>query len=401
LVSAQTGCMSELFKDIRYRDSRYGPKLIGSGCDINYERARDKAIMETLERYAIAAIAAEELVTATHQELGNKAISPYEIPQISQYISAENEWRQINFEANKKIRWVPAISVSRETEIYLPLVMVHAFLDELPGEHFYPQTTAGSAAHFSLEAATFNALCEVIERDAVELIWALRPPLQQLLVGSHAPPDLRQLHDHDQIKYVNQRYFDATNEFNVPIVYAVREITTPIGEDLIVACACSDSIYKAALKARLDCSGQQIMRINESQGHPYTRYKGGNGYLVSDSLDMAPNLSFLNFTKGEKNSSSRIMSEVSDFFNEKCIVKKLNNLLSKFEQLGHEVYLVNLTTNEMKQAGVFVVKAIVPSLLTLSPTPFQRFITHPRITDRSQAYNNGTFMSNFDVQPFC
>jgi len=398
LFNGSTGDLSRLYPGTRYVRQNNALHLVGSGCDVDVHAARLKAIMETLERYASAVVPEAEIVFTTAKRLGPDSFDWRTLPELHVRPHVGGAWRKYPFDPDEALRWVRGFNVTTGRDVYVPLVATRIHLAASEAESFMPQSTAGIAAHFGLENATLSALYEIIERDAVESVWAARLPLPRIDTRCFADRQLQSFSHLDENLLVDQRYYDASNEFEVPVVYAVRTLSSPIGNDVIVTASCHHNAEKAALKARLDASGQQTMRVNEAHGYPYTRYPGMPGFLVTDQQHTWPDLSFLDAVPTTSDVS--LGGVEPDSLDADTVRSRLNRLLNRFSNLGHEVILVDLSTDELAKFGVRVVKAFVPTLLTVPPSENQRFLEHPRLLEKISRFRSSANV-NLAPQPFC
>src|SRR6185437_12395739 len=83
------------------------------------------------------------------------------------------------------LRWVQGLSLADGQPIWLPAVMVYMHIPyRSESECFWFPISTGCAAHRSYEEALLGAICEVIERDALSLIWLQRLALPRLELDS-------------------------------------------------------------------------------------------------------------------------------------------------------------------------------------------------------------------------
>lgn len=402
LVFGRSGRLDELFPELMFESaSSEGLFVTGSGCAVDPELAARKAVFETFERYATAIYSNRDVVIASVEELGAEAIDLTLLPTLHVRLPGESKWEGRPIDRRAPIRWRKGFHLLQRRVVYIPLVMVQIYAKPLVGENFYPQTTTGTAANTSLNDATVSALCEIVERDAVETIWRTQAPLQRIDIDSSLPTELAGLHELD-LKgrvFVNQEYFDATLEAGIPTIYAVRRVSPPLGNDVIVSCACHPSATQALYKARLEASSQQLMRLSESSGRSYSRYRHEEGYLVNDVRELRPDLSFL---------EAQIDGQI-----------KFSELIAKTENLGpgsaatvlaaiaarnKEVAIIDIATDELRDLGVHVVKAIIPTLMTAAPSSDQMFIHHPRLKEVANRFGLPSWSVkslNTTQQPFC
>ncbi|GIV97944.1 MAG: hypothetical protein KatS3mg057_2601 [Herpetosiphonaceae bacterium] len=76
----------------------------------------------------------------------------------------------------------------------------------------------------------------------------------------------------------------------------------------------------------------------------------------------------------------------------------LELLLERFRERDMEVVAVDLTTPEVRQAGFWVVRVIIPEMIPLSPAYGVRFLDTPRLYTAPEAMGYGRRTIN-DITP--
>lgn len=374
MFSAQSGDLETLHPELRF-DARGAAPLtaIGSACSQDPETARRRAVYEALERHAAAVYDPSEVLTASAIELGSDALPWTILPELH-VRGAADQWTTTRLDHKAPIRWVRGFDLVGKREIYVPLVMAHIYVWPGDGESFWPQSTAGVAAHRSLEQALAGAILELVERDAVETVWMLRLPLPQIEVEG-VRPELDRLAATDDAGFVDQRYYDATRDLGIPTIYAVRTLAPPVGHDIIVSCASDATFAEAAFRARLEAGGQQLMRLHECRGAAYCRFPGDEGWPISDAIAQRPDFSFLDSAQPPERAGERAASGVDQ------IGWELRTLVAHLAPSHPHIVALNLSTSESLALGIHVARVIVPTLAAVSPTPDQRFLRHRRLAE--------------------
>jgi ribosomal protein S12 methylthiotransferase accessory factor len=356
MFSAQSGYLKALHPEL---DLAGEPSLtvVGAGCSADGEEARGKALVETLERYAMAYYAGDEVVTATAEALGAEAMDWSRLARLDPGSGGSLP----GFDPAAPMRWVRGYHLVERRPVFVPLVMVHIHVAPLEGERFHIQSTGGAAAHASLDEAVLAAFYEAVERDAVEAVWAMRLPLPRIEMDGPMPAELERLVATDEADFVDQRYFDATTDLYIPTVYAVRALRPPVGHDLIVTCASHPDPAVAALKARREASGLQLMRMHESGGACYSRFAGEPGFPVGDRMAVRPDLSFLHETP------ARRLAELGG--TGRASPSDSSEPLRRIAREHPDIVALNLTTDALRGLGIHVAKILIPTLLRPAPDP--------------------------------
>src|SRR5262249_41744709 len=137
------------------------------------------------------------------------------------------------------IRWVRALSLLTGNLVYVPAIMVYLYTGHAtPGERFWIPITTGCAAHRSYERALLAAILEVIERDAISLVWLQKLRLPRIVIDRFSPALASYWRHYEQgsaeLEYC---FFDATSDLGVPTVYGVQ--VSKINNRLSTLVSCS------------------------------------------------------------------------------------------------------------------------------------------------------------------
>lgn len=373
VCSARTGDLDALFSGRSFeKDGSTGNAGVGAGVAEEFANAALKAVAESLERYATAVFLDQDVVRGSASALRKSIMGGLPLTPLHVRESRQSAWALRAFNPDAIIRWVPGYDLVERREVLVPLVMAHIFVAPEPGEQFWVQNTAGVSAHTTIEAATEAALFELVERDAVETIWALRVPLPRLDVKALQNEALTDLAARDEAIWVDQAYYDASRDTGVPTVYGVRRLKPPVGHDVIVTCAAASSIAEAALKVRLDAGAQQARRSHEVSGQVYTRFPNQLGRLVSDPLTAEPDLTFL-----DVRAPRRMPSDGSSSVRES--EGQLSLLVRRLAKNHPNLIALNLTTDETRRLGLHIVRVLAPSLAVPTLSPLLAYLDHPRL----------------------
>jgi len=280
--------------------------------------------------------------------------------------------------------------------IWIPAVMVFLhFPVRSIGERFWLPISTGCAAHSNIAQALVNALCEVIERDALSITWLARLSLPRLslkpLPEALAPYLQRYRHSH-----ITPHFFDATTDLGIPTIYAIH--LSPHHERLatVVMCATDLDPVKAITKVICESASVRIALQNPNlvpPSNPDRFITVTDGALYTGAPERQSAFSFL-----LESNHWRSLSELSSL-DTGDPEQNLRLLLERLEACGMEAYAVDLTTDEALRAGMRVVRVIVPGLQPLSFSYRARFLGHPRLyaAPRSMGY---AAISEADVNPW-
>lgn len=392
--TARTGRMSVLYPSEGGLRTAAWADFASDGCALDSHKAgsNTRALFESLERYASSVFMKDELTTASQNELGGAAMDLATVPRCSEAEYADPRCPLRPADPGKPIRWVPAVALGTGRECYVPLVMSHLYLRPNKHECFWNQISTGVAAHTDLQAAIVSAILEVVERDAIALTWLTRLPLAEVLPGGGEAMRLRSLAQRSGCRY---DLFDATTDVGIPTIYGVQRRPHHASLAQLVACASGYDAAAAYRKALYELA--QLNHVDWASHTPpedprdILSLEEGATYMARPERSEA--FGFL--SAGLRTRKLEHFDAVEPSGHE----AKIADLRHRLASLGCEVYLVNLTTDDLAQAGVHVVRAIIPGLLPMSPLYRARYLGHPRLYDYARKMGLRGF-SERDVNPY-
>lgn len=135
--------------------------------------------MEALERYSSGIVNEEELIKATKNEPGEKAIDPRKFVAYSEKQIKEPVFPLNLFSENNIYYWKDIEDFESGRTKYLPVECIYYPVDtELAPNRYTFGNSSGVASGLSFEAAARRGIYEAIERDAFMITWLNRitPP---------------------------------------------------------------------------------------------------------------------------------------------------------------------------------------------------------------------------------
>lgn len=181
---------------------------VSQGKGLSLAAAKASGIMEAIEGYHAEHILLP-LKQATYEELrpAHRLLDPSQLPRLSRGA----------FHPQRPITWIEGYDLIQHEPVWLPFDLAHInFTVGQAIAGFLPSSNGLASGNHLLEAIS-HAICEVVERDAVQL-WRLQPAA----VRAETRVDLDSIDDPD-CRSVLERY--ARAELGV----GVWEITTDVG----------------------------------------------------------------------------------------------------------------------------------------------------------------------------
>ncbi|MFB9903835.1 YcaO-like family protein [Allokutzneria oryzae] len=375
----------------------------GAGTALTTERARLISIAEGLERYSTCAWSDDELVTAAENDLDEEFVSPSRWPRCSPAELAREDCNLAEYDPSVPIRWVRAWSLTRRVPVLVPAISVYLHMPyHSKSERFLRGITTGAAVHSDVRAAVLNGLLEVVERDAIALVWLQRLRLPELTVApERLDPSTHEYYRAGTSTDLRVRLYDATTDFGVPVIYAVQLADADPTLAQIVAATCDISperalgkIYRELSSLRVALRGYVAAFDTRQPDRDKVSVTGGAVYNAAP--ERRGMFDFL--LEGER--PTRGLDELPTVPEG---ADALDTVVSRLAERDAEVLVVDITTDEARQVGMRAVKVLVPEAMPVSFVHSERFLGTPRLYDAPRAMGHpchGEDEINPEHQPF-
>lgn len=394
IASSGLGNLTMTFPHIRdlkgmdVRDRRIG----GAGSDIDPELAWVRAVVEGAERYATMVFNEKDFVVATAHDLGSEALDLDTIPRCSEVEYSDPRCPLRPPSKDDPIRWLRGYSLVTGKERFVPAIMTHLHIKAWTSERFWLPISTGVAAHTSLSAALTSAICESIERDSIALTWLAQLRLPQVVIKPPIPVALESILSRLNSSRVKQRFFDATTDIGIPTIFSVQTCEGHASCSLFVSCATSlDPVVACGKAIREAAPARNVMnreRTLPASVEDFFELTHGADYYGTGNHNS--DFDFL-LNNGRTTSLDQIatipLSENSD-------AQGLASLVSRLRSLGMEAIAIDLTTEELRRAGLWVVRVIVPQLMPISFVHRARYLGTPRLFEYARHSGAGNLNSS-------
>jgi ribosomal protein S12 methylthiotransferase accessory factor len=337
----------------------------------------------------------DQLRRATAAELGDEAL---DLDRLARCAPDEPGMATGGVSVPRKdarIRWVRGYSLVQQRPLYVPAIMVYLFFPaEHVGENFWIPISTGCAFHHDLSQAVLSGLLEVIERDSLALTWLHQLPLPRLDLGERArwPAALAALLDLMEDAALEYHFFDATTDLGVPTVYALQlNDHTDLLANLVVSASRLDPWEALTRTVEEGCSSRLALDARlgiepldpRYRRHPELIYELEDCALYYAERDRRAEFRFL--LDGRRSRALRDLADLS----RGDPSRDLARLLDVFRARGMEVVVVDLTTPEVRDAGFWAIRVIVPEAVPMSPVHAVRFLDTPRLYEAPRAMGFG------------
>lgn len=342
----------------------------GGGAATTRERAIAKAIGEAVERYCSAIYDIEELPLATYAEAGFPALDPHELALYAPEQYAREGFPWVPFEHDTPVRWAPARDLTEDCERFVPAARVMMPYTYYLGTGDAPvdqPISTGMACHVDYHRAALSGVCEVVERDAVMLTWQAMLARPQIRVETLDDEgyELVQRIERAGLRVV---MLDLAMDHGIPSILSCIVGDGPALPALVVAGASSPSPADAVRKSleELVHSLRYCQFVKSTLPPIETAPPDWDG--VTDQLthlgfwaDPARSeLSEFLFSSRER----REFDAIEDLSTGDP-ARDLESVVERVEAVGERVLVADLTSPDVADLGLTVVRAVIPGFQPL------------------------------------
>jgi len=378
---------------------------IGGGAHVSRKLALAAAIGESVERYSASHVPDGELVLATAADLDGEAVDPARFALFADEQYSDDDFGFGPFTATTPVQWVAGISLPDGARAFLPVQLVHLnWREELPaGETRIGYSSSnGTACAPSFEEAVLGALLELVERDAFMLAWYARLSLPRLDWSAS-----------DELVELDRRHFaptrmtyeaiDLSRFLDVPTVLGIARARGG-GETVTFGIGASsapsvETAWRKALTEALCMPELQQRFVRE----------GPKSFLddFSDIFSVDDHVAFYvdpahagYFAFLDASASVVPIGDVAPLEGAN-VTAHIEAILRRLDDRGYSAYAVDMTTPDVREAGLHVVKAVVPELCALDFPYRWRFLGGKRM--RRTAFELGLLpapLETGDLNPY-
>lgn len=316
----------------------------GLGVNENKNIAMTSCLAEALERYCMSYIPKSDIIINTKKDMDSKHV----FEEFSLYSDEQYKDNTMFLNPNKeKIEWVKIYNIKDNNYKFWPASLIYLPYDL--NKTVAETTSTGMAAGFTIEECIKSGLLELIERDAlmINFMQRLNPPEIDIKSISGLNEEL--------IKKISKEYsikiYKLYSDINVPIylsiIYKKEKNKFHYG---IGACANTDSDYaiNKSLKECLFTYFYSLNIIDVRQNDP-DKIKTLYEHFLYYQGDNFEKLLF-------KSKKKKYKKEKISF----------DDIIKSLEKNDISVYYKDLTTEDINETGIKVVKVIAPSLIDLN-----------------------------------
>lgn len=338
------------------------------GAGITREQAILATLGESIERYCSNFYYREDLIYGSYEKFDNTAVNPSAWSLFSDTQYKQNSFPYVKFTKDINLMWTKAKNLISEEECLVPASMVylpyHPIFDE---QVTAPSISTGLSCRDTKEGAILYGIYECIERDAFTIFWLNALTMRSIDLEKTASDTIKEIYsERFKRKGIEYYVYDITLDINIPTYFTVAYGSSNIGKLFCVGTATNLNGEKALIKSL----------IETAQARPYYRYE----YVRNPNWTCKKDFSDVNnfddharvythnpsLVKDLKfcNSIGSILTDVRNTSQDDEF-KDLLTTLSLLKSLNLDVLVVDLTTRDIRELGLYVVKVLIPGLQPL------------------------------------
>jgi len=351
-----------------------------SGAHYLRGRALAAALGEALERYCGTHVPTSQLVFASAAELGPRAVNPLDFALFHPRQYAQPGFPYRPFTPEMRVQWFPGVSLTDGAPVYLPAQLLFLAGGRRQGEPAIGYaTSSGMACGPTRDEAVLRALLEVVERDAFMLTWygMLTLPLVDL---ESDPVLLAEERRHFAPAGLHHQVVDLSVFLRVPAALAVIRGRQPDAVALAVGAASAPAMREACSKALREAF-QTRYWIRQMRQLRRQRFAED----FSDILRFEDHVLLYSYEENARRADFLVASAARRSVQEvpklegTTAAELLSAVVARLAEHGVRAYAADLTSPEVRRAGLHVARVICPHLCPLDVGYQRRFLGGSRL----------------------
>lgn len=357
--------------------------ISGSGFSLDKNEALIASVGEAIERYC-AHIIDKDIRWASYEEL-QMEVSPIDLYSITR-LTDEQYYKKYNHppvSEKTTIGWSAGIDFHTGNTIYLPTEMI--YLRNIQTPTIRDVISTGLACGPTERAAIESGLLECIERDSFMLFWLFLRAKYEIDLSKLEPTHpISELYELAQSYMLNIKVLDVTTDLNIPTIVTILQADGMPG--FYMGCASHIHYEQAIYKSLKEGLGGYSIYYESVHVH---NKKGPNSSERIQTLDDH----VLYYFVGNNDS---ILEGIS-YEGTVDATQLFKAPQSSLESLSSiPIYYKNITSEDILQVGVSVVRVVCPTLCYLPIG--QPFLLCERIEKYKTIYKTNHI--NLEPHPF-
>lgn len=366
------------------------------GVGMEASQASARALGEGLERYCASMPGGRPQEPRAWKEVGEAALSPARFSFFSREQYEEAGFPYTAPTADTPLRWSRALALPQRREVLVPSALVCLpYEPALPEPPLVPAHSHGLACGPSLDAAIMAGLCELVERDAFTLFWQQQRPRPRLCGLEGARGRLRGLFDETRARGWRLCIYDLRRESPMP-VFLVTASPTSHGEGSAWPCFWVGAAASPDPEHALERAFLELFQNHRHLAALPQRPSPGGGSAEPSTFDdvdsfeahalfynrhprLLERLSFLH--EGDRVDLRDLGSPARGDRGD-----EVSSWSECLQEHGFTVLACDLTTRDVRSAGLHVVRVVVPEMVRLHSEHALPFLGSPRLEGARNPY---------------
>jgi ribosomal protein S12 methylthiotransferase accessory factor len=371
----------------------------GAACSTTPERAIVRACGESIERYCSAIYDPCSLFLASEFDMrraGMDFISVHDVyPFAAWQYDDDFPYQRVN---DRKLRWVCGSSIATGGDVWLPASCVYVpYLFDAAVEPFtHMPISTGLAAGPTVEACIGKGIFEIIERDALMLVWYKRLRVPRIDIEScyGISPDIDRLLSAQRQDGPTWYVSLLTLDIEVPVICAALIDPGPRPLTSFGIAAHSDAEHALLLALEEAALTRVLLHRSEELRDPsyvHEDYSTLRGHLLGHA------------TSAELRERMRFMTDEGPIVSFADVAEAHPESIAVSDGLlehGFEPAWVDITTDDIRDFPLRVVRTVIPGMQPLDNDHRYRFLGGSRLDSTAGGLPTTIGTPNSDPHPF-
>ena len=356
----------------------------GDAASIDPKRAIMKAVGESIERYCPAHFKYEDFTLARHSDLDCEAVRPSDFALFSEKQYAEPDFPFSRMTESTSLRWESAYSISQDHPVLIPASFIYIpyYFDPNIEPLVHNPISTGLACGPNLAPAICKGILEVIERDAFMIMWQNQLPCSRIDLSTVNDPFIQSMLNELEMQPLDCQAYLIPSDIEVPVIMVLLRANSGQLPHLIVGLSADLNPYKALTLALEEVSlgwvGMGRYALAQKDYRHEENYQNINSVIlhgIAHAVDptLGKSLAFLNAS-----GKQIALQDIKNNYDE-SMVNNVEHLVNKLAEKKLEVIAKELTTLDIDEVGLKVVRVVVPGMQPLDVNHNRRYLGGKRL----------------------
>jgi ribosomal protein S12 methylthiotransferase accessory factor len=276
----------------------------------------------------------------------------------------QDDFPFVPFEKKTPTRWTAVLDPVTGETVYVPVAMVFLFTHGLKmnGEKPIAQSVStGLACHLDPVRAAISAICEVIERDAFTITWQAMLPRPRIHTETLSEHNRNLLYRFERTG-CQVALFYLRMDHRIPTVLAVSQSRGRETPALAFAAAANLDPEQAVRRSLEELAHTlplaQWIKKSAHRLRPSPRYQ--NVVSLHDHANLYCDARNARLTDFLFSTQQRIGFDEIENISTANLKKDLKTLCDEVRRVNHRVLLADVTSDDVRQVGLAVIRAVIP-----------------------------------------